>query len=245
MESTDSAMMDILITNDDGICSDGIVRLAETAKEFGRVWVVAPQHENSAASHSITLRHSVEIHPHVFPVEGVKAYSCSGTPADCVRVAVSFIMPKRPDVVMSGINYGYNMASDIQYSATAGAAFEAEFQECLAIAFSEDAGKCYEVTDRYLREVMSELISETYVPGQIINVNFPGCPLDECRGILRNRRVSRLAFYEDHYNEVRKLDDGGSELMVEGVHRPYSEEDSDYAAIMGGFVSIGRVRNIS
>ena len=237
-------MTDILVTNDDGIDSDGLVRLAEAAKEFGRVWVVAPLHQNSAVSHSITLRHSLEIHPHDFPVEGVSAYSCSGTPADCVRVGIRFVMPERPRVVMSGINYGYNMASDIQYSATAGAAFEAEFQECTAIAFSEDAGNCHEVTDRYLRQIMAELINEPYVPGQIINVNFPGCKLDECKGILRDREVSRLAFYEDHYNVVRPLDDGGYELMVEGVHRPYSEEDSDYAAIMSGYVSIGRVNNI-
>lgn len=236
--------MRILITNDDGITSDGIVRLAKAACEFGHVWVVAPGHECSAKSHCITLRHSLEVHPHDFPVENVIAYSCSGTPADCVRVGCRNVMPAEPDVVLSGINYGYNMASDIQYSATVGAAFEAEFQGYTAVAFSEDAGDCHEVTDMYLRDVMAQLIHEPYVPGRIINVNFPGCRRDECRGILRDRKVSRLAYFEDHYNVVQRFPDGGMELMVEGVHEPFTEEGSDYAAILGNCVSIGYAANI-
>ena len=181
----------ILITNDDGIEADGIIRLAETAKEFGDVWIVAPEKQCSAASHSITLRHSIEVHPHDFPVDKVHAFVCTGTPGDCVRVGSLNVMPERPDVVLSGINYGYNVATDIQYSATAGAAFEAEFQGYLAIALSEGACECHEVTDRYLREVLDELLDEDYIPGQIINVNFPGCLLTECKGILRDRKVSR------------------------------------------------------
>ena len=236
--------MNILITNDDGIESDGIIRLAQTAKEFGSVWIVAPAEQRSAASHSITLRHSLEIHPHAFPVEGVRAFSCTGTPADCVRVGCRSIMPERPDVVLSGINYGYNMASDIQYSATAGAAFEAEFQGYPAIAFSEDMSTCHEVTDRYLKELMEELIKEPYVPGTIINVNFPGCTLKECKGILRNRRVSRLAFFEDSYNVLQRFSDGGMELMVEGVHEDEKDPGSDYDAVLENYVSVGTVSNI-
>ena len=237
-------MRKIMITNDDGIEADGIVRLARAAKEFGEVWVIAPAMQSSAASHSITLRHSIEVHPHDFCVEGVKVYSSSGTPADCVRLACRSIIPGGPDVVLSGINYGYNMASDIQYSATAGAAFEAEFQGRLAIAFSEDFGETHEVTDRYLREVIAEVLEEEYVRGQIINVNFPGCSLNEFKGILRGRRVSRLAYYDDSYNVLKRFPDGGMELMVEGRHDPVIEEGSDYAAVLGGYISIGRVNNI-
>ena len=234
----------ILITNDDGIHSEGIRRLAETAKDFGEVWVVAPDSQCSAASHCITLSHSVEIHPYDFPVPEIQAFSCSGTPGDCVRVGSLNVMPERPDAVFSGINYGYNLATDIQYSATAGAAFEAEFQGYLAAAFSEEACTRHEVTDRYLKEIMAELIEEEYVPGQIINVNFPGCALSECRGILRDRKVSRAAYFTDHYNEVRKLSDGGVELMVEGVHIPATEEGTDYGAVLDKYVSVGRVSNI-
>ena len=103
-------MKTILITNDDGIEAGGIVRLAEAAAEFGEVWVVAPARQMSAASHSITLHSPVDIYPHSFPVPGVRAFSCSGTPGDCVRVGSLSILPRRPDVVLSGINYGYNVA---------------------------------------------------------------------------------------------------------------------------------------
>ncbi len=236
--------LNILITNDDGIESGGIIRLAQTAKEFGNVWVVAPAEQRSAASHSITLRHSLELHPHTFPVEGIKAYSCTGTPADCVRVGCRNILPDKPDVVISGINYGYNIASDIQYSATAGAAFEAEFQGYLAIALSEDMSECHEVTDRYLREILAELINEPYVPGRIINVNFPGCKLSECKGVLRDRSVSRRAFFEDHYNVLQRFSDGGMELMVEGVHEYIPDPGSDYDAVLNNYVSVGSVSNL-
>ena len=234
----------ILITNDDGIDSEGIKRLAETARDFGEVWVVAPDSQCSAVSHCITLSRSIEIHPYDFPLPEIRAYSCSGTPGDCVRVGSLNVMPERPDVVFSGINYGYNVATDIQYSATAGAAFEAEFQGHLAVAFSEEASTLHEVTDRYLKEIMAELIEEEYVPGQIINVNFPGCTLNECKGILRDRRVSRAAYFTDHYNQVRKLSDGGVELMVEGVHIPVSDDGTDYGAVLDKYVSVGRVSNI-
>lgn len=236
--------MDILITNDDGINADGLIRLTRAAKQFGNVVVVAPVRQCSARSHSITLRHPIEVHPYDFPVKGVSAYSCSGTPADCVRVGSLNVMKNKPDIVMSGINYGYNIATDIQYSATAGAAFEAEFAGYHAIAFSEAMSEKHETADRYLCEIMEELIKEPYIPGQIINVNFPDCSVSECKGILRDRKVSRLAYYEDHYNETGRFPDGGVELMVEGIHEPVAEEGTDYAAVLANYISIGRVNNI-
>ena len=127
--------MRILVTNDDGICAHGIVRLAEAAKKLGEVTVIAPEHECSAMSHHITLRRNMIMKRHDFPVEGVKAFSCTGSPADCVRVGCLYLLPRKPDVVLSGVNHGWNVATDIQYSATAGAAMEAAFQEIPAIAF--------------------------------------------------------------------------------------------------------------
>ena len=144
-------MKKILITNDDGIQSDGLIRLATMATELGEVWVVAPDGQRSAMSHSITLRDSFDAWEVEFPVAGVHAYACSGTPADCVRIGVLNIVPGKPDHVFSGINYGYNMASDLQYSATVGAAFEAAFQKIHTIAFSEGSSEVHEVTDRYLK----------------------------------------------------------------------------------------------
>ncbi|SCX91643.1 5'/3'-nucleotidase SurE [Butyrivibrio sp. INlla14] len=236
--------MRILITNDDGIESDGIRRLAESAKEFGEVWVVAPESQRSAASHSITLRHPIDVHPFQL-MEGVRAFSCTGTPGDCVRVGILNIMPEKPDIIMSGINFGYNVASDIQYSATAGAAFEGEFQGILSIAFSEGMNGCHEVTDKYLKEIMAELIDKPYVPGQIWNVNFPHCKAGECKGILRDRKVSRKSFYTDRYKAVEEFSNGGVSLMVDGIFSPTTEEGTDIGAVLDNYISIGVVKNIS
>ncbi|MBQ7534560.1 MAG: 5'/3'-nucleotidase SurE [Stomatobaculum sp.] len=237
-------MRTILITNDDGIEAGGIIRLAEAAKEFGEVWVVAPAQQMSAASQSITLHSPIDVYPHVFPVSGVHAFSCSGTPGDCVRVGSLSVMPRKPDVVLSGINYGLNVASDIQYSATAGAAFEASFQGLPGIAFSEEAVPCHEVSDRYLKELLEELLEERPGPGQILNVNFPGCPLAQCRGILRDRSVSQGMIFRDHYLELEQLPGGGVRLMVEGVYDASAEEGTDLRAVTEGYVSVGLVNNI-
>ncbi len=238
-------MKKILVTNDDGILSDGIVRLAECAKEFGEVWVVAPDSERSAASHSITLRHHIDIYPHDFPVEEVRAFSCSGMPGDCVRVGGLNVMDERPDLVLSGINFGYNVASDIQYSATCGAAFEAIFQGYEAIAVSEGSSGDHSITDKYLYEVLKEVIEYEKRPGQIINVNFPDCGLSEYKGILRDRMVSTGMIYQDIYHEKEKLPDMGVRYVVEGLPRKQGADGSDLKAVMDGYISIGFARNIS
>ena len=236
-------MKKILITNDDGIFADGIIRLAEAAKKFGEVWVVAPESQRSAASHSITLRGSFDAWRVDFPVEGVHAFASDGTPADCVRIGVLNIVPGKPDHVFSGINHGYNLASDIQYSATAGAAFEAAFQKIHAIAFSEDANEIHEVTDRYLSELIGELIEKPLDLWEIWNVNFPSCRLSECGGILRDRLVSTDDFYCDHYNET-KVSGDRTTYTVEGVRCWEAEAGTDLRAVLDGFVSVGKARNI-
>lgn len=237
-------MRKILITNDDGIDVDGLIRLARAAVEFGEVWVVAPDSQRSAMSHSITLRHSIEAWKVDFPVPGVHAFACDGKPADCVRIGVLNIVPGKPDHVFSGINYGYNTASDLQYSATAGAAFEAAFQKIHTIAFSEEACEVHEVTDRYLKEIMAELLDKPLGINQIWNVNFPGGRLAECKGILRDREVSTDVFYVDRYNET-KVSEGRISYMVEGIRNYDALEGTDLKAIFDGYVSVGIAMNIS
>lgn len=233
----------ILLTNDDGIAADGLLRLAREARQFGEVWVVAPDGERSAASHSISLHNPVDVRPCAFDVEGVRAFSCSGTPADCVRVGSLNVMPYRPDVVLSGINFGYNTATDLQYSATAGAALEAAFQGYFGIAFSEGRGG-HEVTDRYLHEVLSEVLKMELLDDRILNVNFPDCPVSRCRGILRDRKVSKSMLFRDRYAVIEELPDGGKRYMVDGQYQEIAEEGTDLRAVLDGYVSIGWVRNL-
>ncbi|MCR4651598.1 MAG: 5'/3'-nucleotidase SurE [Lachnospiraceae bacterium] len=237
-------MKKILITNDDGIMAKGIIRLAEAAKEFGEVWIVAPETQRSATSHSITLRHHIDVYPHDFPVDGVRAFSCSGTPADCVRVGSLNVMPYKPDVLLSGINFGYNVATDIQYSATAGAAFEGSFQGLHSIALSEGISGIHEVTDAYLKELLGEAIDMKLGYGEIVNINFPDCPLSECKGIIRDTAVSVNSFYTDRYKVIEELDNGGKRYMVDGIHRRVHEQGTDYGAVLDNYISFGTVNNI-
>ncbi|MBQ9334339.1 MAG: 5'/3'-nucleotidase SurE [Lachnospiraceae bacterium] len=237
-------MRNILITNDDGIDADGIIRLARAALKLGEVWVVAPLHQRSAASHSITLREPIDVYPHDFPVKGVHAYSCTGTPADCVRVGSLNVMPEKPDLVLSGINFGYNAATDIQYSATVGAAFEAAFQGYQAIAVSEHINGIHEVTDAYLTDLLTEYADHPLEYGQVININFPGCALAECKGIIRNAKTSRSSFYHDHYNVISELENGGKRYMVEGDLNLESEPDTDFHSLIDNCISVGIVNNV-
>ena len=104
---------------------------------------------------------------------------------------------------------------------------------------------CHEVTDIYLKEIMAELIEKEYVPGYIWNVNFPDCKADECKGILRDRKVSRKSFFTDRYKAVEEFSNGGVSLMIDGIYQPSSEEGTDYGAVLDNYVSIGVVKNIS
>ena len=237
-------MKKILLTNDDGIQADGIVRLAEVARDFGEVWVVAPDSERSAMSHSLTLRRRVEVWEVDFPVSGVKVFACDGKPSDCVRIGALNIVPGKPDCVMTGINYGYNVAADLQYSATVGAALEASFQKLHAIAFSESNNGIHEVTDKYIRDIMAELIDRPLDAWQIWNVNFPGCMVSECKGIMRNAKVSKDGFYEDRY-DVIDVSEGRKSYMVDGIRRWEAGEGTDLYAMINNYVSIGVVNNLS
>ena len=233
----------ILITNDDGIDSDGLRRLALCAREHGEVWVIAPDGQRSAMSHSINLREPITVRPVAYPVEHVHAYACSGTPADCIRLGLHNILPQKPDYVFSGINYGYNTGSDIQYSATVGAGLEAAWSGIHTVAFSENASPVHEVTEAYLPQLMDRMMHEPLGYNEIWNVNFPGLPLSECKGILEDRQVADCAFYRDSYDEEAQAD-GSIRYHVNGRYSEDAPEGTDYRAIVDGYISIGKVRNL-
>lgn len=233
----------ILITNDDGVQAPGLARLASIAKNFGNVTVIAPDQQCSAMSHHITLHKYIEVYPVDFPVKEITAYSATATPSDCVRFGLLNFVPNA-DLVLSGINYGNNCGSEIQYSATVGAALEAAQVGVHAIAFSEGINGNPETNDLYLFQVLAELIQRPLPHNAIWNVNFPNSASTSYKGILWNREIASNAFYCDSY-DMEKISDGGYRLRINGEYREVADEGTDMRAVIDGYISIGVVNNLS
>ena len=235
--------MNILITNDDGIEAAGLRRLAEAASKLGEVWIVAPDTERSAAAHSLTIRTPVDLSEYPYRMERVRAYTCSGMPTDCVRIGITSLLPAPPDYVLAGINFGYNIASDIQYSATVAAALEAAFLGVPAIAVSQgtaaDGSTAEAYLDRLLRECMARPLKRT----QIWNINFPDGSLSDCRGVLWNRTVSTDRFYDDSYR-MEALPSGRLRFHLAGKRVWCGSPGTDMEAIGNRYISVGIVNNI-
>lgn len=236
-------MKRILITNDDGVQASGIIRLANAVKKYGEVWIVAPDVQKSGASHSINLHSPFKVEKTYFPVEGINAFAVSGSPADCVRVGVLNLLPEKPDIVLSGINFGYNAGTDVMYSGTIGAAMEAIFQGIPSIALSEGTDDGYIITDMYIDRILEEAMSMELDTETILNINFPTCRPEEFNGILRERFVSKSCVFDDHYT-CTELSDGTKTYMVEGDYHEDAEEGSDLKALFDNYISIGYVKNI-
>src|SRR5258708_14490661 len=186
--------MRFLITNDDGILAHGIECLTEAAEPLGEVFVVAPDREQSAMSHSLTLHHPVR------PVKrGDRRWQIDGTPTDCVMIAVEALLPERPDFVLSGINHGQNMGEDVLYSGTVAAAMEGLALGIPSIAFSF-AGGDLRADLTYLKEqvkVLTPLIKHivslpTFPANTLLNVNLPPVPADGVLCLRLTRLGSRV-----------------------------------------------------
>lgn len=222
----------ILVTNDDGVHSPGIVALAEALAPLGQVVVVAPDRERSAAGHSLTLHHPLraeEIRPGVFAVDG--------TPTDCVNLGIHGLLERRPDLVVSGINRGGNLGDDITYSGTVAAALEATLMGVPALALSKE-GISFQREDflpasAYAAHLAAVVVEQGLPPDTFLNVNFPP---QSPRGIRLTRQGKRR--YGDVV--VEKVDPRGRKYYWIGVGNLGFEEaeGTDFAAIHAGFISI-------
>jgi len=223
----------ILITNDDGIRSDGIEALKNSLEGLGQVIMVAPDQEQSASSHAITLDKPLRITEYSNSVFGV-----SGTPTDCVILAVHGILKRKPDLLLSGINHGPNMGEDVNYSGTVAAALEGFILGIPSIAVSiaswenvplDAAAKA----SRYLAGKMSDLDASI---NRIWNINVPPLPADEIKGIKITKLGSRV------YNDliIKKTDPRGKDYFWIGGGEPgwSYEENTDFAAVTDGYISV-------
>ena len=222
--------MKILITNDDGIENIGIRVLASWAKKLGEVTVIAPKTEQSAKSHAIELVNSIEIKQVPF-MEGVRAFSVSSTPADCVRYGVLGLQEKF-DIVFSGINRGVNLGVDVVYSGTVGAVFEAIRLGIPAIAFSSFPDG-QELVGKYLDEAYGYIEKNNLLAeNPIYNVNIP----NEVRGIRMTYQGTQ--YFSDRFAKVQ-----GQENMYVQEGEPIPDEcpndmDRDTVAVHAGYISI-------
>lgn len=231
-------MTRLLLTNDDGILAHGLECLQEAAEPLGEVFVVAPDREQSATSHSLTLHHPLR------PVRrGPRRFQVDGTPTDCVMLAVEALMPDRPDFVLSGINHGQNMGEDVLYSGTVAAAMEGLALGIPSIAISFAGGDLRAdvselrqqvgVLTRLLRHITS---LPTFPPNTLLNVNLPPVRGDEVHG-ARLTRLGRRA-YSGSITPMR--DPWGREIYwIGGGEISWTgEPDSDFRAIDEGYISV-------
>lgn len=239
--------MKILVVNDDSIHAPGIALLAKAAMELGEVTVVAPANQCSAMSQRITIRGDMRVDKvQDFPVPVKAAYKVDGTPADCLKIAMQYLLEEKPDYVFSGINDGYNAGFDIAYSGTLGAAFEAVMNGVPAMAFSNAMHLPLDIAETYLVDIIRELTEAGQGRGEVWNVNFPAVAPDQLKGILRDRTVAPIQFYSENYRETR-LPDGAVALTGQGS--PLTEQDetpagTDVEAVLRGYISIGKVRSM-
>ncbi len=233
--------MKFLIVNDDSIHAPGIALLARAAAELGEVTVVAPEHQCSAMSQRITIEKPMVLRRYEdFPVPVHAAWSLEGMPADCVKAALCHLMPEPPDFVLSGINAGWNAGFDIVHSGTLGAAFEARMLGVPAIAFSNAHGASWELPEAHLTQLLRELTALPPPKSAVWNVNFPGCELAACKGILRDRIVAPAPLFREWFREEEQ--EGVTTLTLTGV--PLAAGDrvpagSDFEALLEGYISVG------
>lgn len=231
--------MRLLVTNDDGLDSPGLHKLVQTLAEMAEIFVVAPDRERSGTGHGITVFNPIMIKR----VDGVdaaqSAWMVYGTPVDCVKLGISALLPAPPDLVVSGINKGANLGWDVLYSGTVSAAMEGVIMGVPSIAVSlclEDNAEDYGFAARFTRAVCRQLEKDGFDRDTIININVPGIPRPEIKGM----RVTRLGRrqYENVFEE-RKDPRGNTYFWMGGdVVEEDQEPDSDVTAVKEGFVSL-------
>jgi len=224
----------ILVTNDDGIRSQGILVLARALKRVGEVYVVAPDRERTAAGHSLTLHKPLRIE-----AMGPRMFGVSGTPTDCVNLAVNEILPRQPDLVVSGINRGGNLGDDVTYSGTVSAAMEGTLLGIHSIAMSQlgEDRFHFETAARFAVRLARQVHRRGLPPDTLLNVNVPDLPPRGTKG-ARVTCLGRRVF--DSNNVIKKKDPRGKTYYWIGGNRIAWEDrkDTDQEAIEDGWISV-------
>lgn len=230
----------ILVTNDDGIAAPGILHLSSIAKQFGDVFVIAPDKPQSGMGHAITINSTLRLQKTTYHTGATEEYSFTGTPVDCVKMAVSKLMGRKPDLVISGINHGSNSSINVIYSGTMSAAIEGSLEGISSIGFSLcdyhiDAD--FKPTTTFIEKILTAVLKDKLPLGVCLNVNFPKLKAEEIAGI-KVCRQAKANWVEDF--EERKDPYNRSYYWLSGQFVNFEPEatDTDEWALKNGFISI-------
>jgi 5'-nucleotidase len=229
----------ILVTNDDGIAAPGLKALVEVMSTLGTVIVVAPDSPQSAMGHAITINSTLHINKISAENDPITQYSCSGTPVDCVKMAVSEIIKQKPDLCVSGVNHGSNSSINIIYSGTMSAAVEAGIEGIPSIGFSlcdYEWNANFEPCKTYIKKIALEVLQKGLPDGVVLNVNFPKKNADELKGIKICRQAKAM-WVEKFDKRITPMGKDYYWLTGEFINQDKGE-DTDEWALQNGYISI-------
>lgn len=239
MDSNGGDQPIILITNDDGITAPGIRNLAEAVKGLGQLVVVAPDKPQSGMGHAITIGVPLRLNKVEDLFEGAETWQTSGTPVDCVKLAVDKILHRKPDICLSGINHGANHSINVIYSGTMSAAMEASIESIPSIGFSlldyrYEAD--FTAAKYYVRKIVQSLLRTKMDKHLLLNVNIPVVPVEEIRGVKLCKQA--YAKYEEDFDE--RLDPHGKKYYwLTGEFVNFDKgDDTDVWALQNNYVSV-------
>ena len=229
----------ILVTNDDGITAPGIRTLIDVMNTIGDVVVVAPDSPQSGMGHAITIDSTLFVQKVVIDDHKQEEYSCSGTPADCVKLGIKEVLKRKPDLCVSGINHGSNASINVIYSGTMSAAIEAGIEGIPAIGFSlldYSWNANFESSKPFIKTIVENTLKEGLPKGVVLNVNIPNLPATEIKGIKVCRQAK--ANWEEKFDK-RQTPQGRDYYWLSGKFVNLDKgEDTDEWALKEGYVSV-------
>jgi 5'-nucleotidase len=223
----------ILVTNDDGFFSKGIQTLAEVLQELGEVYIVAPDRDRSAVSHALTMHRPLKV-----DLIKEKCFSVNGTPTDCVVVGVKKLLPREPDLLVSGINKGANLGEDVTYSGTVSAAIEGTILNVpsFAISLVGERPFRYETASHFALRIAKFVLEKKLPTDTLLNVNVPNKALQEIKGIKVTKQGKRS--YENSIHEIYSPWGEKQYWIGGGIVSWQKMEGTDIQAIMENYVSV-------
>ncbi|MFZ9261810.1 MAG: 5'/3'-nucleotidase SurE [Chitinophagaceae bacterium] len=228
----------ILVVNDDGVSAPGINHLVEAVKDLGRVVVVAPDKPQSGMGHAITIGYPLRLHKTHIPAD-VEAWGCSGTPVDCVKLAVDKVLHRKPDICLSGINHGANHSINVIYSGTMSAAIEASIENIPSVGFSlldHSLEADFSGAKKYARMIVERMLSKKADKHMCLNVNIPSGDVALIKGV----KVCKQAYakYQEDFKE-RKDPIGKKYYWLTGEFLNLEKsKDTDVWALQNNYVSV-------